>query len=317
MADRPLRHRHHRQRRRRRHARLEAGADRQADPAARAGRLPPAGARQLGHRRRVPPWQVHDERDLEGRRRPRASRRSRTTTSAATRSSTAPRCSVSGPRTSASIKHHGGVSPAWPLDYKDFEPWYAEAEQLYVVHGKAGEDPTDGPRSSEYPYPAVKHEPAHPEAERRPREARTAPVAPPDRRHARPGRRRRRRCTPAAASVVIGSTGSACLVDAQGRRADRLRRPGARAPATSSWSPTPRSSGSRPTPPAGQVTAVVATMADGSEARFSGDVVVVVVRCAELRAALAAVGQRRAPERASPTGRTRSAATTCATTTWR
>ena len=57
------------------------------------------------------------------------------------------------------VKHHGGVSPAWPLSYADFEPWYQEAERLYVVHGQAGEDPTDGPRSGPYPYPAVKHEP--------------------------------------------------------------------------------------------------------------------------------------------------------------
>ncbi len=56
------------------------------------------------------------------------------------------------------IAHHGGVSPAWPLTYEDFEPWYAAAEDLYVVHGEAGEDPTEGKRG-EYPYPAVKHEP--------------------------------------------------------------------------------------------------------------------------------------------------------------
>jgi choline dehydrogenase-like flavoprotein len=63
------------------------------------------------------------------------------------------------PEDFGSIQHHGGVSPAWPVEYNDFESWYAQAERLYVVHGKAGEDPTDGPRSSEYPYPAVKHEP--------------------------------------------------------------------------------------------------------------------------------------------------------------
>ena len=57
------------------------------------------------------------------------------------------------------ITHHGGVSPAWPLGYQDFEPYYAEAERLYHVHGAAGEDPTDGPRSGDYPYPAVQHEP--------------------------------------------------------------------------------------------------------------------------------------------------------------
>ena len=57
------------------------------------------------------------------------------------------------------ITHHGGVSPAWPLSYQDFEPWYLEAERLYHVHGAAGEDPTDGPRSGDFPYPAVRHEP--------------------------------------------------------------------------------------------------------------------------------------------------------------
>jgi choline dehydrogenase-like flavoprotein len=57
------------------------------------------------------------------------------------------------------IQHHGGTSPAWPLSYQDFEPFYAEAERLYHVHGAAGEDPTDGPRSGDFPYPAVQHEP--------------------------------------------------------------------------------------------------------------------------------------------------------------
>jgi choline dehydrogenase-like flavoprotein len=56
------------------------------------------------------------------------------------------------------IKHHGGLSPAWPLSYEDYEPFYAEAEQLYHVHGAAGEDPTDGPRSGAFPYPPIQHE---------------------------------------------------------------------------------------------------------------------------------------------------------------
>jgi len=57
------------------------------------------------------------------------------------------------------ITHHGGISPAWPLSYADFEPWYAAAEEVYVVHGAGGEDPTEGPRSGGYPYPALRHEP--------------------------------------------------------------------------------------------------------------------------------------------------------------
>jgi choline dehydrogenase-like flavoprotein len=49
------------------------------------------------------------------------------------------------------ITRHGGISPAWPCTYDAFEPWYAAAEDLYVVHGAGGEDPTDGPRSGDYP----------------------------------------------------------------------------------------------------------------------------------------------------------------------
>jgi choline dehydrogenase-like flavoprotein len=57
------------------------------------------------------------------------------------------------------VRHHGGLSPAWPLSYSDFEPYYADAEALYHVHGSAGEDPTEAWRSSPFPYPAVSHEP--------------------------------------------------------------------------------------------------------------------------------------------------------------
>jgi choline dehydrogenase-like flavoprotein len=57
------------------------------------------------------------------------------------------------------VRHYGGTSPAWPLSYADLEPYYAEAERLYLVHGQAGEDPTEPPRSGAFPYPAVSHEP--------------------------------------------------------------------------------------------------------------------------------------------------------------
>jgi choline dehydrogenase-like flavoprotein len=57
------------------------------------------------------------------------------------------------------LKHVDGVSPAWPLSYGDFEPWYTKAEWLYQVHGAHGEDPTEGPRSRQYPFAAVSHEP--------------------------------------------------------------------------------------------------------------------------------------------------------------
>jgi choline dehydrogenase-like flavoprotein len=57
------------------------------------------------------------------------------------------------------IKHADGPSPAWPLTYDDFEPWYTKAEWLYQVHGEHGQDPTEGHWSKQYPWPAVSHEP--------------------------------------------------------------------------------------------------------------------------------------------------------------
>ncbi|MGH7887655.1 MAG: dehydrogenase, partial [Candidatus Binatia bacterium] len=49
------------------------------------------------------------------------------------------------------IRHHGGLSPAWPIRYEDMEPYYTEAEQLYHVHGNRGEDPAEAPASAPYP----------------------------------------------------------------------------------------------------------------------------------------------------------------------
>jgi len=58
------------------------------------------------------------------------------------------------------IHHQDGLSPAWPLQYAAFEPYYAQAERLFHVHGQRGEDPNEPPSSSPFPYPAVSHEPA-------------------------------------------------------------------------------------------------------------------------------------------------------------
>jgi choline dehydrogenase-like flavoprotein len=57
------------------------------------------------------------------------------------------------------IRHHGGVSPAWPIGYAELEPYYLQAEHLYQVHGERGADPGDPPASGPYPHPAVAHEP--------------------------------------------------------------------------------------------------------------------------------------------------------------
>jgi choline dehydrogenase-like flavoprotein len=57
------------------------------------------------------------------------------------------------------LRHHGGMSPAWPITYDDLEPYYAEAERIYNVHGHRGEDPTEPHASGPYPYPEISHEP--------------------------------------------------------------------------------------------------------------------------------------------------------------
>ena len=57
------------------------------------------------------------------------------------------------------LKHHDGISPAWPISYDEMEPYYTKAEQYYEVHGARGEDPTEPHASAPYPYPALTHEP--------------------------------------------------------------------------------------------------------------------------------------------------------------
>ncbi len=58
------------------------------------------------------------------------------------------------------VQHKDGISPGWPLKYGDFEPYYAQAEKLFDVHGQRGEDPTEPAASDDYPYPPVSHEPS-------------------------------------------------------------------------------------------------------------------------------------------------------------
>jgi choline dehydrogenase-like flavoprotein len=57
------------------------------------------------------------------------------------------------------LRHHDGLSPAWPISYDQIEPYYTRAEQLYQVHGARGEDPTEPPASAPYSFPPVSHEP--------------------------------------------------------------------------------------------------------------------------------------------------------------
>jgi choline dehydrogenase-like flavoprotein len=55
--------------------------------------------------------------------------------------------------------YRAGVSPKWPIDYNDLEPYYAKAEEIYKVHGSDKGDSTEPPHSTPYLYPPIAHEP--------------------------------------------------------------------------------------------------------------------------------------------------------------
>ncbi len=57
------------------------------------------------------------------------------------------------------LKHHDGISPAWPITYEELEPYYCRAEEMYQVHGERDVDPTEPKASKPYPFPPVSHEP--------------------------------------------------------------------------------------------------------------------------------------------------------------
>ena len=57
------------------------------------------------------------------------------------------------------VRHADGISPAWPVGYDVFEPYYCQAEELFHVHGQRGEDPNEPWSSKPYAYPPVSHEP--------------------------------------------------------------------------------------------------------------------------------------------------------------
>ena len=45
------------------------------------------------------------------------------------------------------LRHHDGISPAWPIGYDEMEPYYTLAEELYQVHGAAGRTRRSRPRA--------------------------------------------------------------------------------------------------------------------------------------------------------------------------
>jgi len=56
-------------------------------------------------------------------------------------------------------EHTAGTSPAWPLTYADFAPYYTQAEQLFSVHGLRGADPTEPTGAEPYPFVPIAPEP--------------------------------------------------------------------------------------------------------------------------------------------------------------
>lgn len=57
------------------------------------------------------------------------------------------------------VRHYGGCSPAWPIGYGELEHYYLQAERMYSVHGRRGEDPHEPEASGPYPFPPLEHEP--------------------------------------------------------------------------------------------------------------------------------------------------------------
>lgn len=55
-------------------------------------------------------------------------------------------------------QHKGGISPAWPVGYDEFEPYYMMAEHVMKIHGNRGEDPSAGWASGPFPFKAFPHE---------------------------------------------------------------------------------------------------------------------------------------------------------------
>lgn len=56
------------------------------------------------------------------------------------------------------VEMEAGVSPGWPISYTDLEPYYAEAERLYKVHGSSENDPSEPARSTRWPHDPIPHQ---------------------------------------------------------------------------------------------------------------------------------------------------------------
>ena len=103
---------------------------------------------------------LHLPGDVVRRRRPGRSSPRCTTSSAGRPSSTAPRSTACARRTSASCATCDGVSPAWPIGYDDFEPWYTQGRVALPGPRRSRRGPDRGPLEPAVPVPRrSRHEP--------------------------------------------------------------------------------------------------------------------------------------------------------------
>ena len=178
-------------------------------------------------------------RERQGRSSPRS-----TTSSAARRSSTAPRCTGCGSATSASSSTTAGSHRPGRSTTASLEPYYTQAEELYQVHGARGEDPTEPPASAPYPYPPVSHEPRIQRLFDDLTQVGLHPFHSPSGHHARRGGARLQPVHPLRHLRRLPVPGARQVR----RRGDR-RTTGAASTTTSTSSATPSYAGSRPTRP--------------------------------------------------------------------
>ena len=77
----------------------------------------------------------------------------------AIRRSTAPLSFRLRERDFEEVQHEGGISPAWPLKYRDYQSSTTKPRSCIQAHGQRGADPTEPPTGQPYPHPPVTNEP--------------------------------------------------------------------------------------------------------------------------------------------------------------
>ncbi len=197
-----------------------------------------------------------------------SSRPRSTTTSAATPSSTAPRCSGCAPRTSARSATTTASRRPGRSATRTWSRTTPRPSTSTWCTASTARTPPRGRPARQYAYPAGRARAAHPAAQRRPGEAGPAPLPPADRGQPDPGRPGRgdprQRLHPLRPGRRLPLPGRREV-----RRAGHLRRPRAARTTTSSWSPTPTCERLETDATGRTVTAVVAELGGRLDRRSS------------------------------------------------